>query len=64
MGFADSHKAELQSLSLDCIIDIVCGLSSGSGQGGFVVAHDVLRRLGEARIDLVLNLYPPEREDS
>ena len=62
LDFVEAHSIGLQRLANDCALEVFCGFSSGSGQGGFVVEHKVLRRLGEAGIDLVLDLFPPERE--
>jgi uncharacterized protein DUF4279 len=63
LPFIESHSEEIRTLSRDCTVDLVCAFSSGNGQGGFVLEHDVLRKIGEAGLDIVLDLYPPERED-
>ena len=61
--FVESHSSGLRQLATDCSMEIFCGFSSGNGQGGFVVPSDLLRGFGESGLDLVLDLYPPERED-
>lgn len=63
LPFIESHAEEIRSLSKDCTVDLVCGFSSGNGQGGFVLEHDVLKKIGEAGLDIVLDLYPPERKE-
>lgn len=56
-------KAEfVKELQLECEIDIVCSFSSEIGQGGFTLDHELLKDLTENSLDLVVNLYPPERQ--
>jgi hypothetical protein len=56
-------KAEfIKGLQLECEIDIVCSFSSEIGQGGFTLDHELLKELTENSLDLVVNLYPPERQ--
>lgn len=40
--------------------EIFCGFSSGNGQGGFVLEHNLLERIGKLPVDLIVDLYPPE----
>lgn len=61
VDFIDAHADALRDLSDDCALEIVCGFASGSGQGGFVVGHDVMQKLAAVGIDIVMHLYPPER---
>ena len=63
LPFVEAHAEGLQQLAEDCKLEIFCGFSSGNGQGGFVIEHDLLRRIGEVGLDIVLDLYPPEREE-
>jgi hypothetical protein len=52
----------LRDLASECRMDLFCGFSSESGQGGFILSPGLLERL--ARIPgegLVLDLYPPEK---
>ena len=42
-----------------CKIDIFCGFASESGQGGFSLSPELLKRLTLLPIELVLDLYPP-----
>jgi hypothetical protein len=51
------HEA-LASLAGSCQIDLFCGFSSGSGQGGFVLDGPTLARLGKFGVPLILDLYP------
>ena len=43
-----------------CSVEIVCSVSSESGQAGTVLSASLLRRLADQRIDVLLSLYPPE----
>jgi hypothetical protein len=49
----------LKKLFEECKIDLFCGFSSGSGQGGFELDPVTLSRLAKLCIPLVLDLYPP-----
>jgi hypothetical protein len=40
-------------------VDIFCGFSSGSGQGGFTLDPETLGRLAMLRIPVGFDLYPP-----
>ena len=40
-------------------VDIFCGFSSGSGQGGFTLDPAMLARLANLRIPVEFDLYPP-----
>jgi len=40
--------------------EIFCGFSSGNGQGGFILDHNLLERISKLPLDLVVDLYPPE----
>jgi len=44
-------------------IDIFCGFSSGSGQGGFTLDGATLERLAKLGVPLALDLYPPPPAD-
>jgi hypothetical protein len=44
-----------------CKCELYCGFSSGSGQGGFVLNSELLKRVASLSLDLVVDLYPPER---
>ena len=50
----------LRELASRCSMDVFCGFSSESGQGGFTLDPDLLIRLGEIPGGgLNLDLYPP-----
>jgi Domain of unknown function (DUF4279) len=53
----------LRALSEKFRVDLFCGFSSGSGQGGFTLDAATLLRLGRLGVPLVLDLYPPAAED-
>lgn len=62
LNFIKKKADRLKKLELECEIDIVCSFSSGNGQGGFTLEHQLLKELTENTIDLVIDLYPPEQE--
>jgi hypothetical protein len=49
----------LKQLFEKCQIDLFCGFSSDSGQGGFTLDAVTLSRLSKLCVPLVLDLYPP-----
>jgi len=49
----------IKELQQECSIDIMCGYSSKSGQGGFTLDHKLLEELAKFNVDLSVNLYPP-----
>jgi hypothetical protein len=53
----------IRKLSEKYRIDIFCGFSSGSGQGGFTLDAKTLARLASLAVPLVLDLYPPSVEN-
>ena len=59
LDLLEPKKGVLKQLSMDCDIDVFCGFSSGSGQGGFILDSATLSRLGALGLPLVLDLYPP-----
>lgn len=52
----------LKVLSEKFRVDLFCGFSSGSGQGGFTLDAVTLGRLGRLGVPLVLDLYPPSMD--
>jgi hypothetical protein len=63
LPFLEEHSSQLDQLRSECTLEISCGFSSGNGQGGFVIENDALAKVAQAGLDLVLDLYPPEREE-
>lgn len=61
LSFLKTKAQFIRELQLECEIDIVCSFSSEIGQGGFTLDHELLKELTENSLDLVVNLYPPER---
>lgn len=59
----ESKIPVLNALSQSHRVDLFCGFSSGSGQGGFVLDVSTLVRLARLGVPLVLDLYPPAAED-
>ena len=62
LPFVESRAAALRQLTADCKLEIFCGFSSGNGQGSLVMGHRALKTIGSVGFDVVLDLYPPERE--
>jgi hypothetical protein len=62
LSFLQERAEAIKELQLDCEFDILCSFSSENGQGGFSLDHKVLQELTEYPVDLVVNLYPPEKE--
>jgi len=53
-------KADIvKGLSAKYRVDIFCGFSSGSGQGGFTLDSKTLARLAKLGVPVGLDLYPP-----
>jgi hypothetical protein len=53
----------LRALSADCKVLLMCGFSSGNGQGGFTLDSPTLERIARLGVSLVLDLYPPSVDD-
>jgi len=62
VDFIRSRQDALADLGQACSFDAWIGYSSGSGQAGLTIGHELLALLGDLRIDLVLDVYA--REDS
>ena len=61
LGILETHPTAADALARrGCSIDIVCFVSSESGQAGAILTASLLRRLANQRIDVCLDLYPPE----
>ncbi len=54
----------LKKLAEQYRIDLFCGFSSRSGQGGLVLDAAILRRLAGLGIPITLDLYPPGQPDA
>jgi hypothetical protein len=52
----------LRSFSVKYRVDLFCGFSSGTGQGGFALDHDRLSRIAKLGVPIVFDLYPPDSE--
>ena len=59
LDLLESKTEALKQLSENCKIDLFCGFSSGSGQGGFELDIVTLSRLAKLNIPIELDLYPP-----
>lgn len=60
VGLLDDKAEAVRALALECDIEVTLGFGSETGQGGDVLPHDLLRRLANHPVALVLDLYPPE----
>jgi Domain of unknown function (DUF4279) len=60
----ESLGQQLHELASDCEIDIICSVSSDSGQGGIVLNRDLLRRIADLRLDVTFDLYISELPNS
>ena len=60
----EERMESFKTLLPKCEIEIYCGFSSGNGQGGFVIKSGLLKRLAAIPIDIILDLYPPEKIDN
>jgi hypothetical protein len=56
----ENHLKQLRHKASLCIL---CGFSSGSGQGGFSLSPALLSRLAHLGLEVVLDLYPPDGEN-
>ncbi|WP_405834404.1 DUF4279 domain-containing protein [Streptomyces sp. NBC_01176] len=56
----DGRREELAGLSVDCVLELLLGFGSESGQGGCVLPAHLLAEVGALGLDIVLDLYPPE----
>jgi hypothetical protein len=59
LDFVEPRVNVLKALLPSCRIDLFCGFSSGSGQGGTKLDSGLLARLANLHLDLILDLYPP-----
>jgi hypothetical protein len=55
----DPKLDSINSLVRKWKVEIFCGFSSESGQGGVTFDPNLLRRLAQLGVPLVLDLYPP-----
>ena len=59
LGVLEPKNSLIKTLSQDYQVDLFCGFSSASGQGGFILDAGTLRRLADLSIPLIIDLYPP-----
>ncbi len=60
----EEHGDGFSSIQLQCTFDLFLGYSSDKEQGGIVFDKDVLARIARAGLDLVLDIYCHEVQDS
>ena len=53
----DARHDDFKAIRERCEIDIFCGVFSGEGQGGFALDPDVSRRLADADLAVVFDIY-------
>ncbi|MBI1747960.1 MAG: DUF4279 domain-containing protein [Acidobacteria bacterium] len=54
--YIESKSSVLQTLLSSCEIDLFCGYSSGSSQGGFTLEADIISRLSIIPIPIILRV--------
>jgi hypothetical protein len=59
LSFLKENTDSIRELQQECEFAIICAYSSGSGQGGFTLEHDILKELTSYPVDLSIDLYPP-----
>ena len=64
LDFMDSKRPELASIRGECEVDLFCGYASRSGQGSMLLTASTIARVAEYRVDLSVDLYPPEAPDT
>ena len=62
ISFLEENSNSINELQSECDFEIMCAYSSGNGQGGFTLNHEVLRKITEFPVDLSINLYPPSEK--
>ena len=60
LDFLRAKREALDVLRGDCEMDICCGFASETGQGGFVLAHEMLMEIGQLGLDIEIDLYPAD----
>jgi len=58
--FIEQKLPILEALMKDCNIDLFCGYSSGSSQGGIMLEANLMKRLAIIPIDLMIDIYASE----
>jgi Domain of unknown function (DUF4279) len=56
----ESKLSVIKDLAGKCHVDVFCGFSSQSGQGGFTLDTITLQRMARLGVPFRLDLYPPE----
>ncbi len=57
IDFLDNKKKKLSDLRGKCELDIFCMLSSDNGQGGAVLSSQVMKKISQYRLDIILDVY-------
>ena len=57
LDFVDAHREGLDAIRDQCEIDIFCGIFSGGGQGGFTLEPDLSRRIAQAGLAVIFDIY-------
>ncbi|MFE3105388.1 DUF4279 domain-containing protein [Nocardia tengchongensis] len=60
VGLVSGCREELARLSADCSLELVLGFGSENGQGGCVLPAGLISDVAALRLDIVLDLYPPQ----
>lgn len=62
--FLQGARDHLLRLGQDCEIDVRIGFSSTTGQGGFALTPEELAVFAKLGVQLNVDLYPPESDES
>lgn len=57
----ETNVNQFKLLSKNCFIELFCGFGSENGQGSLVLDSSILKRLTAIPIDIILDLYPPDK---
>jgi hypothetical protein len=60
----EPKSAMLKEISARFRVEIWCGFSSESGQGGFKLDANTLQRIANLDVPMTVDLYPPEAKHS
>jgi len=57
ISFIEVKERDIMNLLNTCSIDVFCGYSSETGQGGFTLNSSLLQRIAKLTIDITFDIY-------
>jgi hypothetical protein len=63
-GLVELHARSLRALLEDCNVDVFCGFTFHSDQGGFMLSPGVVKRLSSVPVEVVFALYHWEEDQN